>query len=386
MKSQDKIKFTVNNQEIRDALSITVKSAGTKSSLPIIANKNICFVLNENSLYIYATNLEHGVKVDVLCNNEINADSADISFVAPYDNLNEILKDCPQEVTMIYDTKTMKLSLSGKVSKVNIKCMDAQEYPILFKVNSEHKISIDPLEFSNAVSTVLTCSAEDTSRPTLHSVNFSQKNTAMQVAGADGYRLGVVNLPYKNGKFSVNIPASSAKTMSEVLVACTEDVWVNVDSSPVFVCGKNKHGQEVSFFTLLIEGTYPDFAQIIPKFFATTVVVDIAETLRVLSLCKSFLNTKMIKLLINQSAISVNSTNEEGSEYDGSISPLIFTGHDTQIALNVTYLSEVVSAIKRYSTNKNVVFKFNGKDLPMLIHPEDDENAIFVIMPMHIGK
>jgi DNA polymerase-3 subunit beta len=73
---------------------------------------------------------------------------------------------------------------------------------------------------------------------------------------------------------------------------------------------------------------------------------------------------------------AVNSSNEKSEEFVD----VEYTKEQFKIGLNVTYVSDVLNAID----TDTVVFRFKESHSACVISPLDDEDTIYLIMPINL--
>ena len=139
----------------------------------------------------------------------------------------------------------------------------------------------------------------------------------------------------------------------------------------------------------LIEGTFPDYKQIIPRSYQTRTVLSSASFLKACKQAEIFAREGS---LIARVSINPGSELQPGtveisgqSEETGSNQTLIdasIEGPPLIIAFNVRFLREVLDVIK----TPNVALETSVDTSPGVIRPVGDSNFLHVIMPMHLGS
>ena len=209
----------------------------------------------------------------------------------------------------------------------------------------------------------------------------------LTLAATDGHRLAVKTIKAKTtdgggggdeGANSVIIPARALTELSRVLKG---------DGTVEMSLGRSRNHV---FFTLpgvevmsrLIEGTYPNYSQVIPEQSNTTITVstkDLHERTRGVSIfARDSANVVRIKTEAGEIAISAN-TSEVGSS-EASVSAEI-EGADIQIAFNSRYLLDVLALVG----SDKVAMGFNGPLSPGVVKPAGKDDYTYVIMPVRVA-
>ena len=138
----------------------------------------------------------------------------------------------------------------------------------------------------------------------------------------------------------------------------------------------------VEVMSRLIEGTYPNYSQVIPEQSNTTITVSTKElherTRGVSIFARDSANVVRIKTEAGEIAISAN-TSEVGSS-EASVSAEI-EGADIQIAFNSRYLLDVLGLVG----SDKVAMGFNGPLSPGVVKPAGKDDYTYVIMPVRVA-
>ena len=131
----------------------------------------------------------------------------------------------------------------------------------------------------------------------------------------------------------------------------------------------------------LIEGTYPNYSQVIPEQSNTQVTVAGRELLErtrgVAIFARDSANVVRIKTEAGEISISANTTEVGSSE--ASVKAEI-DGADIQIAFNSRYLLDVLGLIG----SDKVTLSFNGPHSPGVVKPAGRDDYTYVIMPVRL--
>jgi DNA polymerase-3 subunit beta len=146
---------------------------------------------------------------------------------------------------------------------------------------------------------------------------------------------------------------------------------------------------ETEFLTRLIDGTFPDFRQIIPREFNTKLEIGRDAFLNAVRRASFFArdNNDVIRMEIRAGEeefmpgtveISANAAERGNSQ---SFVDATVAGPEMQIAFNSRYLADVLSVLK----NGQVVVGMNGANQAGVVRATGSDDYTHVIMPMVIG-
>ena len=143
----------------------------------------------------------------------------------------------------------------------------------------------------------------------------------------------------------------------------------------------------VEIVTQLVQGTFPNYSQLIPESFQTRTEVPVEEFQRAAKTASVFARdgSGILRLHINSPGnenpekLSILSRSEEVGENESQIEAKV-EGEDSKIAFNSKYLTDVLSVIKE----EKVVIETTSPSSPGVIKPLGQENYIHVVMPMFV--
>jgi DNA polymerase III sliding clamp (beta) subunit (PCNA family) len=109
----------------------------------------------------------------------------------------------------------------------------------------------------------------DLAHPVLTGIHIYTKENGIFADAADGYALGRVQIPGKFASLDMLLPGSFAKETGKVIKPDDQLEFTSNHSHAAIRL--HREGETYIFATSLIDGTYPDVEQIIPKTFKTEV-------------------------------------------------------------------------------------------------------------------
>jgi DNA polymerase-3 subunit beta len=131
----------------------------------------------------------------------------------------------------------------------------------------------------------------------------------------------------------------------------------------------------------VIDGAFPDYTRVIPTGNTRRLEVDAADFAhavdRVATVSQE--RSRAVKLAMEQDklTLSVNSP-DAGSAAEELV--VAYADEAMEIGFNAKYLLEIAGQIDR----ENAVFLFNNPGDPTLVREDDDESAVYVVMPMRV--
>jgi DNA polymerase-3 subunit beta len=375
------MKLSCLQENLNWGLGIVGRAVAARTTLPI--TNNILLETDQSRLKLVATNLEMAIVCWIGAKVEEEG-----TITVPAKLLTEFINSLPKDkvdVTMAPKTKTLAVRCARYEARIS--GMDARDFPPIPTVEQGLTTSIDVDTLRQAISQVVFAAASEESRPVLTGVDAKFEGSTLTLAAADGFRLAVYKLALSNPvaqKIEVIIPS---KTLAELnrLMADQQDpveMMVNPNKSQVLFKLKN-----IELVSQLIQGTFPQYEQLIPTTSGTKATVDVSEFLRATRTAAIFARdgTGIVRLLINPGGdltpgrLTISARSEEIGEDVGDIDAIV-QGNEAKIAFNGKYLTDVLNVIKE----AQVMLETSSPSSPGVIKPVGTDNYVHVVMPMFV--
>jgi DNA polymerase-3 subunit beta len=345
---------------------------------------NILIASDEGRLRLSATNLELGITCWIGAKIEEEG-----STTVPARTFVDLVATLPQEqVSLNLATATQTLNVRCGASNTDIKCIDAQEFPPLPVPDMEGAILLNVADFKDMISQVVFAASVDEARPVLMGVLVTVDKDAITMAAADGFRLSVrkgsLSQPSPQ-PFAAIIPARALGELARVAGDGNETISMVMPKGRGQVIFRMK---EVEVVSQLIDGTFPDYQQIIPRSYKSRTILSTPALLKACKQAEIFARegSNVARLDIKSAgdlepgAVEISAQSEETGSNETIVAATI-EGIGLLIAFNVKYMREVLEVVK----SPNVALETSAANAPGVIRPVGDDAFLHVIMPMHLG-
>jgi len=377
------MKVSCLQENLAKGLSIVGRAVATRSTLPVLSN--ILLATDQGRLKLSATNLEIGITCWI--GGKVEEDGA---MTVPARTFVDLVGALPAErVDMELIVRTQTLNLKCGRFENNIRGIDATEFPLIPTADDANAIRIDPDSLRTMINQVVFAAAADESRPILTGVLARFDKDQVTFAAADGFRLAVRTAPLIEPvatPVSVIIPARALAELGRVSGDQEGPVVINITPSKSQVLF---HLDNIDLVSQLIDGNFPDYAQIIPKKKETHTVVGATELLKACKAANVFAreSADIVKLTIEPGSeiapghVTVQATSAETGDNVGEMDATV-EGAAIQIAFNVKYLIDFLSV----ANAAQVALETSTPSSPGKFTPVGDDTFLCVVMPMHIGS
>ena len=374
------INFSINKNLFLQALNTTKRAISLKNAIPILSTVKID-VTNEG-ITLIGSNGQISIENFISIKNEdaglLVTSSGSILLEATFFiNVVSSLPDITLDFKEI-DQKQIVLT-SGK-SEITLKGKDADQYPRIQEISASNPLVLETSVLKNIINETAFAASTQESRPILTGVHFVlTENKNLKTVATDSHRMSQKKIVLeKNGdNFDVVIPSRSLREFSAVFTDDIETVEIYFTNNQLLFRSEN-----ISFYTRLLEGNYPDTDRLIPTEFTSIVTFDknnlryAMERARLLS---NATQNGTVKLEIINGVVSAHVNSPEVGRVNEEIDTESISGQNLTISFNPTYLIDSLKAIN----SEKVTISFISAVRPFTLVPnEDTENFIQLITPV----
>jgi DNA polymerase-3 subunit beta len=377
------MKVTVLQENLARGLGVVSKAVSPRSTLPVLAN--VLIASDEGRLRLSATNLEMGITCWIPARIEEEG-----STTVPARTFSDLVSTLPSDQVLLkLDPQTQTLNVRGGTSTNDIKCIDAQEFPPLPVPDFEGAVQINVGDFREMIHQVAFAASSDEARPVLMGVLVQVDKDKLTMAAADGFRLSVRKAVLSTPSatpVSAIVPAQALKELARVATDSEEPIYMILPKGRGQVVFRVK---DVEVVSQLIDGTFPDFQQIIPRSYKSRTLVSTSSLLKACKQAEIFaregsnvarLNIKTAQSEMQPSEVEISATSEETGKNETIVEATV-DGTGLLIAFNVKFLREALEVIR----TPNVALETSAPNAPGVVRPVGDDQFLHVIMPMHLG-
>jgi DNA polymerase-3 subunit beta len=377
------MKVTVLQENLARGLSMVAKAVSPRSTLPVLAN--ILIATDEGRLRLSATNLEMGITCWIPARIDEEG-----STTVPARTFSDLVSTLPSDQVLLkLDPSTQTLNVRGGTSTNDIKCIDAQEFPPPAVADFNNAVQINVGDFREMIHQVAFAASSDEARPVLMGVLVQVDKDKLTMAAADGFRLSVRRAVLSTpspAPVSAIVPAQALKELARVATDGEEPIYMVLPKGRGQVVFRVK---DVEVVSQLIDGTFPDYQQIIPRSYKSRTLVSTASLLKACKQAEIFaregsnvarFNIKSAQGEMQPSEVEISATSEETGKNETIVEATV-DGGGLLIAFNVKFLREALEVIR----TPNVALETSAPNAPGVVKPVGDDQFLHVIMPMHLG-
>lgn len=385
------MKVACLQEQLQRALGLVSRAVASKTALPVLGN--VLIVAEGDRLELSGTNMEIGISTSISADVETPGRlTVDARLLA------EFVSTLPNEtVHLSSDPDRTLLNVQCGRDHASINGISADEFPVNpAQSDSAFALEVDPQLLREMIGQVEFAAATDDSRPVLAGVLLRFEDNVMTLAAADGFRLAVRHgqLEASAGeRTSLIAPARAIRELGRLIGDTTDPVRLSVTANQgqlVARIGPVGEPGGTEFHSRLIDGTFPDYKQIIPKDFGTRVELGRDALLNAVRRASYFardandairFDIRPVGDSADPGVVEISAKAAERGDSQSFVDAAI-DGPEMQVAFNSRYLADVLGVIRQ----GRVSMGLNGPNQAGVIRVVGSDDYSHVIMPMVIGS
>ena len=372
------MKVTIERSVLLKALGHVHRIVERRNTIPILAN--VLIEAADGKLALKSTDL------DLEASESAPADVAQKgATTVPAHMIYDIARKLPEGAQVSLETTgdAGQLVLRAGRSRFTLQALPASDFPDLTAGEFSHRFAIPAAQLKSLIdNTQFAISTEETryylNGIYLHTVDVDGAPMLRAVA-TDGHRLARVETPAPEGSVGmpgIIAPRKAVTEIQKLLEDLSQDIGVEISTAKArFQFG------DVVLTTKLIDGTFPDYARVIPNGNDKLLVVDRDPFKNAVDRVATLSSERgrAIKLAIADGKITLSVNNpdlgsaSEEIEADYDLAPI-------DIGFNARYLLDIVGQL----SSDTALIRLADPGSPTLIQDREGAPALFVLMPLRV--
>ncbi len=365
------MKLVCTKENLKKGLFVVSRVVGVGNPLQVL--NNILVKTDQGRIKLSSTNLEIGVNTWV--GGKIEEEGA---LTIPAKLINEYINNLPTDKVTLESTDNSTLKLESENYHTSIKGLSHEDFPLIPVVNDEAFAKIDAAELKNAFAETIWASAANETQPEISGIFMGFEQDQIRIAATDRYRLAERTarlLEPAKGTKEVIIPARTVSEVYKILSISSGVVEIYFSDSQVLF-----KFDETELISRLIDGSYPDYRQIIPKTFKTESTVSRSEFIHALKAAALFApDSNNVNVEVKGSQITVTASSMAAGENTTQVQAKI-TGDENSAVFNFRYLLDCLNNL----SEESIVFKMINDASPAAVIPMGRDNYTYIVMPIKL--
>ena len=375
------MKISGLQENLAKGLSIVGRAVAIRSTLPQASH--VLLSSDEGRLKLVATNLE--IATSCWIGAQVEEEGA---ITVPARLLTDFVTSLPNDrIDMAVAPRARQLHITCARNEATIAGMDAADFPPVPSVDDGLSLKLDPKALRRAISQVEFAAAADDTRPVLTGIHTLVEDRELTLAAADGFRLAVHKLALDQEvpeRVEVIIPARALREMERLIADEEEPLEMAFNAARSQALFRLK---TVEMVATLVQGTFPNYSQLIPQAYTSRAVIDMRQFLQESRIAAIFARdgAGIIRLQLEPGEemapgkMTISARAEEIGEHRGEMD-VTMEGELSKIALNSKYLQDVLQVLDC----TQVALETSSPSSPGVIRPIGTEDYVHVVMPMFV--
>ncbi|WP_319518801.1 DNA polymerase III subunit beta [uncultured Martelella sp.] len=372
------MRITLERSNLLKSLNHVHRVVERRNTIPILSN--VLLKAEGADLEMKATDLD----LEITEKTPAMVEQAGATTV-PAHLLYEIVRKLSDgsEVSLATAPDGQTISVFSGKSKFSLQCLPQEDFPDLTAGSFSHAFKLKAADLKMLIDrTQFAISTEET-RYYLNGIFFHAmaegSDLKLRAVATDGHRLARAEIDAPSGCENMPGVIIPRKTVGELQKLVDDPeiiVAVEVSDAKIrFTIGS------VVITSKLIDGTFPDYQRVIPanndremriECDAFAKAVDRVSTV-------SSERGRAVKLSLGEGQLTLTVNNPDS----GSATDELAVGYDSEamdIGFNAKYLLDITAQL----TGDEAIFLFADAGSPTLVRDTDNENALYVLMPMRV--
>lgn len=364
------MQFNTSKEKLLSAIQIAERVVGKKESLPVLS----CVLLDvDKELFVRATNLESGIEIRVAGEPQEKG-----VIAVPVAVLSQTLRSTMgDKVTLKTDANNLILESRG--TKTLIKAVSHSEFPQIPIQPGKKKLKLERVLLLQAIQSVSYAASSSMIRPELGSILVSLSSKKLTTAATDSFRLAekVIMNGSGDGDSDILIPLKHALELVHILERVSDEhVTISAEDAQMTVVADN-----MQFISRVVDATFPNYKEIIPKTFeteATLLKSDLTEVLRKARVFSGSEQRVGLHVYPKKKVFDLTAQSAAIGEMSDSIDAAL-SGEDIDINFHIGYISDCLPIIG----SDSVTLGFSGPGKPLVIRGVSDQSFLYLVMPLN---
>ena len=367
------MKLTLERSALLKGLSHVQSVVERRNTIPILSN--VLMGGDAGKLTLVATDLDIEVSETV----EAGVDAPG-QVTAPAHTLYDIVRKLPDgaQVRLTINSSD-RLDVDAGPAHFTLPLLPAGDFPKMTADGFTHEFSVSASDLSRLIDKTRFAISTEETRYYLNGIYVHAKDGKLRAVATDGHRLALAEqaLPSgADGMPGVIIPRKTVAELRRLIDGSNGEVGVAVSEAKIrFTTGT------VVLTSKLIDGTFPDYERVIPRGNSKELVLDnkvfasAVDRVQTISAEKS----RSVKLSLGPSNLALSVNNPESGQAHEDL-PVNYDADAMEIGFNAKYLLDVAGQIE----GQDATFMLESASAPALVTDSEDENALFVLMPLRV--
>lgn len=383
------MKLVCSQAELNASLQLVSRAVASRPTHPVLANVLLTADAGTGRLSLTGFDLSLGIQTSLAASVQTSG-----AITLPARLFGEIVARMPGDspIGLSCGEDSEQVELTSASGSYQMRGMPADDFPELPLAQVATPIRLDAEALIKGLRATLFASSGDEAKQLLTGVHLGLDAQGLECAATDGHRLAVLRL--QNGaeapggeatgtpELDVTVPARSLRELERLLSSrgAADPVSLFCDRGQVVF-----QWADQVLTSRSLDGTYPNYRQLIPDSFARSLQLDrkglVGALERVAVLADQHNN--VVKLSTDPAAgqLAISADAQDVGSGSEALAAEV-NGEAIQIAFNVRYVLDGLKAMG----SERVELRCNAPTTPVVLSPVDEPAFTYLVMPVQIRQ
>jgi len=372
-----KMKLTIERADLLRSLGHVQSVVERRNTIPILSNVKIDAA--DGTVALNATDMDLDI-VETVTAVVASSGATTVHALTLY----EIVRKLPDGAQIELESQgDGKLFLRSGRARIEFPVLPTEDFPILASGKYAHNFKISAADLRGMIDRTRFAISTEETRYYLNGIYLHvaerDKTKVLRAVSTDGHRLASVEVALPKGAAGmpgVIVPRKTVQEIRKLIDETGDDVEISLSDAKIRFAF-----DDAVLTSKLIDGTFPDYQRVIPAGNDKVMKVD----------CKAFANkvdlvsaissekSRAVKLRLSNGSLALSASNAESGAAEEELD-VDYDSGELEIGFNSAYLLDIARQID----GGTAVFNMNDAASPTIIRDAEDDNALYVLMPMRV--
>ena len=371
------MKIKIKKDILLENLNKVSKAISTKNLVPALAG--IKFDLTNEGLTLTASDNDITIRsfIPKLDSDMTILEEGSIIISGRY--ILDIVRKLPDKMINLEVFDELKVIISTENSEYNLNGINKNEYPNINLELNKTPILINSKVFKELVNQTAFAASTDEARPALTGLNFKIVGDILECNCTDSYRLARKVLKLNNivdNDYNIVIPSKNIVEVSKLLSDDDKDIELHIFNNKILFKYDN-----ILFQSRLINGTFPNTANLLPKesmLKLTVKVDDLYNVIDRVSILTSDKEKNVVTLETSGNTLTMKSSSAEIGRVEEKMNIVKDKEEEITISFSARYVMEALKVLDK----EECEISFVGEVNPIIFKPVESDDLIQLVLPI----
>ncbi len=364
------MKFSIEKEQILEALQKVQSIVGQRTTLPILSN--VMLEANNGNLSLTTTDMEVSVRTTVVADIARNG-----ATTLPARRFFNICRDLPSHQVEISVSNDDVAEITSGAYSCKLEGLSKDDFPPMPSFEESFSYTLKQGILQDILQKTSYAASTDESRAILNGSFMSFRDGKLTAVCTDGRRLALVeqeiDMP-EEAEVDIVVPT---KTVGELIKTLDGEGDVSIKTSTTQVAFEFSN---IFIISKLIDGTYPNYRQVIPSQCEERIAVDREMLMGAVRRVSLMLDDQAasVRIHIRENRMELLTSSPEVGESRESV-PIKYNGKEINIAFNPAFL---MAPLKHLDSDE-IYMELSDELSPGVI--KCNVPFLYVIMPIRVS-